>query len=50
MGQLSIDMQMRGPLGLRDRLDLDREFIYLKATDGMGRSRRLDRLKSRSLN
>lgn len=34
MGQLSIDMQMRGPLGLRDRLDLDRELIYLKATNG----------------
>lgn len=34
MGRLSIDMQMRGPRDLRDRLDLDRELIYLKATNG----------------
>jgi len=34
MEQLSIDMQMRGPRSLRDRLGLDHELIYLKAANG----------------
>lgn len=47
MGRLAIDMQMRGLRGSRGRLDLDRELIYLVATDTHAR---LNRLKKHLLN